>query len=101
MKTEENLDEILEAFEDDNIPIIGISEVKRLNETVQIIKNNHLLAHTGYGGQRGIGFIVKNEWVNNIIEFKGISEKLAVLAVQIGTRKLRIIQVYASNIRVQ
>ena len=96
LKNEENLLELEDAFEDSDVHVLGLSEVRRAIEFISTTKNNHLLAHTTCsGGQRGVGFLVRKEMIKNITGFQSISERIAQLNIEIGTKILRIIQVHA------
>ncbi|XP_065201196.1 craniofacial development protein 2-like [Planococcus citri] len=84
------------AFEEGDIQVLGLSEVRRATETLQITKNNHLLAHSSCeNGQRGVGFLVHRNLINDVNEFRPISDRIALLSINFWGKEIRIIQVYA------
>lgn len=60
-------------------------------------RSNYIMYHKGTAGYYGVGFLVKSKHKNKILEFIGVSNRLAILRMKIpGNRKeLTIIQVYA------
>lgn len=88
--------ELEKAFDESDTHILDIFEVRRPNETIIMTKLNHILAYTScIGGQRGGGFLIRNELIKDIVEFRDVSERLAILKIQIGLHKLKIVQVYS------
>lgn len=75
--------------------IIGISEIRR--PLYQIEEMDWcILCHTSSKkGQKGVGFIIKKKHKNNIKEFVEISDRVAVLKIEINKTPLTIIQAYA------
>lgn len=58
----------------------------------------YILIHKGeIPGMHGVGFMIKNQYHNNIIEFIGLSERIAILNMNIPTYKdpWSLIQIYA------
>ena len=48
-------------------------EVRRGNEEMKITEEGNMFCHIGNNeGQKGVGFIVRREWVQNINEFNRI-----------------------------
>lgn len=71
--------------------------MRRLGETIEE-RTNYLLYHKGeIAGHRGVGFLIKKIHKNNIEEFVGISDRIAILNIRFsGYKKMwSIIQVYA------
>jgi len=97
MKSRESMIELENAFEKSDFDIIGISEVRREGNTTIITKKGNMLSYIGTGdGQKGVGFIIKPEWAKRVVEFRGISDRIAILRVEVGEKKqLTIIQIYA------
>ncbi|XP_045455664.1 uncharacterized protein LOC123665395 [Melitaea cinxia] len=50
-------------------------------------------------GLYGVGFLIKKAWKNNITNFTGISERVALLQMKFGTLNISIIQAYAPTER--
>lgn len=77
--------------------IIGLSETKRYGEELLVRKNGNWLFNYGETkGYRGVGFYVRNNKVNQIIEIKGINERIPILKLKINaSTNLSIIQIYA------
>ncbi len=97
LSSEESLTELQEAFEEKELDIFGLGEMRRKYETITELKFGNILFHTeSTKRQRGVGFLIKNEWKNNILEFQGISDRIATVKIRIKTcRNLTVIQVYA------
>lgn len=88
--------ELESALDNSNIDIIELSEVRRNGETIMLTKNKNLFCHFGSeGGQKGVGFIVKSHLVKNLFEFKGITDRIAILKLKFEHGTLNMIQVYA------
>jgi len=96
LKDPEKLTELELALENSNLDIIGLSEVRRNGESILLTKNKNLLCQIGTeGGQRGVGFILKNRLTKNFVEFKGITDRIALLKLKFEQTSLTLIQVYA------
>lgn len=53
--------------------------MRRKYEKITQLKSGNILLHTvSVRGQRGVGFLVKNSWKDQILEFKVISERIVV-----------------------
>lgn len=50
-------------------------------------------------GLYGVGFLIKKAWKNNITNFTGISERVALLQMKFGKLNISIIQAYAPTER--
>ncbi|GBP37017.1 Craniofacial development protein 2 [Eumeta japonica] len=73
---------------------MGISEVRRLGCEIKE-HENFILCYMGQtAGQYGVGFVINRVIKNNIDSFIGISERLAILNIDIGGQKISILQVY-------
>lgn len=79
------------------IDILGLSEIKRVGDKIIKTKNGNLFCFIGTTpGMRGVGFIVDKKWGDNLLEYRGISDRLALLKIKLDKGKnLTIIQVYA------
>jgi exonuclease III len=96
LRTEERLIELEEALAQTNVDIIGLAEVRRNTEKIIHRKSGFIFYHYGTSqGQRGVGFMVRDYLKSKIVEFNGISERIALLRLKIGSRILNIFQVYA------
>ncbi len=93
----DRLMEIEEAISDSKIDIIGLSEIKRLGNQIIRTKNDNLFCYKGeVAGQRGIGFIISKKWVENVVEFEGVNDRIAILRLNLPkNNSLTLIQTYA------
>ncbi|PZC72845.1 hypothetical protein B5X24_HaOG210520 [Helicoverpa armigera] len=91
------LEELEHAIKAIKWDIIGLCEVRRSGEEIREY-NDYIFYHFGEKqGIYGIGFVVKKYLKNNIISFEGITERIAILNIQLpGLKQLSsIIQVHA------
>lgn len=97
LKHKENLTELEKAFQTSKLDILGLSEVRREGEHLIQTKEGNTFGYIGNNeGQRGVGFLIKNEWAKRLKEFKGITDRIAILKLEVGIDKtLNIIQVYS------
>lgn len=97
LRTPEKLAELEIAISKINWDIIGLSEVRRTGEYIEDRKEYILYYKGETKGSYGVGFIVKKYLRKNIEEFKGISERIAVLNMNLPGYKDKwsIIQIYA------
>lgn len=57
LKSEENLDELEEAFEAGKINILGLVKVRREGDIILETSKGNILCYIGQrGGQKGVGF---------------------------------------------
>lgn len=81
--TTEKLQELELALNEIKWDIIGISEVRRLGERIED-HGKYVVHHIGETpGLYGVGFMIKKNLVKNIQELKGISERIALLNIQL------------------
>ena len=88
----------LEAeIKDINWDIIGISEMRRPGEKIQMLKSGHLLYNSGKEKkENGVGFLINKHLQSNIEKFIATSDRVASVTLRISKRyRLTIIQVYA------
>ena len=97
MRLKRKLHELEEVFKKSKIQILGLSEVRRPFETLLTTKNNNILFHSySKGGQKGIGYIIKQELKDSITEIEAISDHIGKLVLELSTNeRLVIVQVYA------
>lgn len=77
--------------------IVGLAEVRRRGENLMCLPSGHTLYYKGQEqiSQAGVGFIINSKWSPNVLQFKGISERVAFLTLKINKRtEMKIIQVY-------
>lgn len=101
LATEESLQQLLYEVEKINWNIIGLSEVRRIDEEKLVLKDcGHVIYWKGtQQRQHGVGFLVHKDIKENIAKYRGISERLAYLIINIDkSTTLKIIQVYAPTI---
>ena len=95
----EHLDCLLNEVKDIKRNIIGLCETKLSTVFVEAVKNNHYLYNSDVkeneSRRNGVGFLVKNDFNNDVSEFKPISDRFAVMKIRGKYNKLVIIQAYA------
>ena len=78
--------------------IIGLCETKLLQNFNTLVKGGHILFNSGHseGPRRnGVGFLIHRKHKERILEFKGYSERLAVLKLKGKYKNITLIQAYA------
>lgn len=97
LKDPERLVELENALQDIRWEIIGISEMRKMGENIEEHKNYIQFYKGETQGSHGVGFLVKKELAKDIIEFEGVSERIAVLNINLHNQKdpWTIIQAYA------
>lgn len=76
--------------------VIELSKVRKMGEEMLVKENGSILCYKGETkGHHGVGFLVGYKWSKVINEFIGISERLAILKLQIAKQEIVILQVYA------
>ncbi|KAJ8709050.1 hypothetical protein PYW07_008876 [Mythimna separata] len=78
--------------------VVGISEVRRMGKNrIESKSKNSVLYYFGKTkGLYGVGFLVPKTLDNNVLDFRGYTDRVAVLKLSITDEKsLMIIQVYA------
>lgn len=87
--------ELSYALENIHYDVIGLSEVRRMGCNIEEY-NDCILCYIGQTkGLYGVGFLIKRALKNNITNFTGISERVALLQLKFENLNLSIIQVYA------
>ncbi|XP_047537878.1 craniofacial development protein 2-like [Vanessa atalanta] len=97
LKEEENLTELIYALEKIKWDIIGLSEVRRVDESI-VVQPDYLLYHIGETpGQYGVGFIIKDQVIEYVEEFIAISERIAIMNLKLPGYKApwSIVQIYS------
>ena len=98
--TTEKLQELELALDEIKWDIIGISEMRRYGERIED-HGKYILYHIGETpGLYGVGFMVKRHLAKNIKELRGISERIALLNIQLPVdgeeeQEWSIIQAYS------
>lgn len=88
--------ELEHAIENIHYDIIGLCEIRKTGEAIIEKKNGDLFSYIGETkGQKGVGFIIHKKFKNTIEDIVGISERICVLTLKLGRRKISIIQAYA------
>ena len=95
----EHPDCFLNKVKDIKWNIIGLCEMKLSNVFVEAVKNSHYLYDSGAKEnercRNGVGFLVKNDFNNNVGKFKPISDCITMMKIRGKYNKLVIIQAYA------
>ncbi|GBP21614.1 Craniofacial development protein 2 [Eumeta japonica] len=95
LSTRERLLELENSIENIEWDIIGLAEVRRMGQAIEE-HENYILCYIGETvGLHGVGFLIKKKYKNNIVNFIGKSERLAILKLKFGKLSLTIIQIYA------
>lgn len=95
--TDYRLQELEKAISYIKWDVIGLCEVRRIGEEIREY-NEHIFYFYGVKqGIHGVGFLVKKYLKDNIISFQGISDRIAVLKIQLlkSNQPFTIIQVHA------
>ncbi|XP_052741056.1 craniofacial development protein 2-like [Bicyclus anynana] len=95
LSSHERLLELDTALKRIKFDVIGLSETKRLGNSIEEYRNFILFYIGQTPGLHGVGFIVKKYLKENILNFNGLSERVAILNLSFDKLKLSIIQVYA------
>lgn len=95
LSTYSRLLELTESLRNIKYDIIGLSEVRKHGNRIEEHEEFILYYIGETPGLYGVGFIVKKHLKNYIKCFNGLSERVALLRLQINSLDLSIIQVYA------
>ena len=96
LRTEEREIELENALKEIKYSIIGLSEVRKIGENIIEKTNGDILYYVGKTkGQKGVGFLVHKRYKHQIKEFIGISERIALLRMEVSNKQTTIIQIYA------
>lgn len=95
LSSTEKYTELMYALQNINIDILGLAETRRMGCKIEE-HDNHIFCYVGETpGLYGVGFLIKKEHKTNIINFTGLSERVALLQLTFNGRDLSIIQAYA------
>ena len=100
LRTESDLLALLEELSFIKWDVVGLSEVRRLQEEQKKLSDGHVLYWKGKPldskQELGVGFLVNKRLEKNLEEFHGVSERVASVTLKLNERyNLKIIQVYA------
>lgn len=97
LMTDNRLQELKEAIGHIKWDIIGLCEVRRPGEEIREYSDYIFYFHGEKQGMYGIGFLIKKYLKDKIISLKGISDRIAVLDIQLPgfKQQFTIIQIYA------
>lgn len=91
--------ELTYALENIDCDIIGLSEVRRMGCNIEEYQD-YILCYIGQTkGLHGVGFLIKKALKDKIINFTGISERVALLQLKFAELSFSIIQTYAPTER--
>lgn len=97
MRTDQRLLELETALDSIKWDVIGLGEVRRMGEQIEEY-DNYIFYYKGETkGLYGVGFLIKKHLKKYIVEFNGVSERIAMLRIKLPGYKYdwTIIQVYA------
>ena len=97
LRTDDRLMELDTELDNVKWDVVGISEVRRKGTELMTLKSGNLFYHSGSNvSQAGVGFMVNKALAGNVIEFKGISDRICLVAIRLNEKcQVNIIQVYA------
>jgi len=97
MAGEERVVEFEHVFENISFDVVGLLEIRREGEHIVRRRNGNVWYYFGQSkGHRGVGFYVHKRCANRISEFRGISERIALIKIKMADSvTVNIIQVYA------
>lgn len=80
--------------------IVGLAEVRKKGEELVKRKNGNYFYYFGEtAGQKGVGWYIKGEIWNKIVEIKKINERICMLKLELEEKiNISIIQVYAPTL---
>ena len=89
--------ELEEAMREAKIDVMGLAEIERNGEFIINTKENNLLCYKGnISGQRRVGFLINQKWKDKILEFRGITDRIAWIKIKLKEKLyVRVIQVFA------
>lgn len=95
-------DELIEEFEEIDIDILGVTEIKMKGRGEKIIKNGHLLIYSGVEmnqrAKAGVGCIVKEKYIKYITKWEAISPRILKIEMEIEYQvSTTVIIVYGPN----
>lgn len=97
--SKEHLDFFLEELKAIKWDIVGLCETKLAGTFVETVSDGHHLYNSGVPEnvkrQNGVGFLIRNNLFDSIIDFEPINDRIAVLKVKGKYNNLVIIQAYA------
>ena len=95
---EDRLIELEEELKNIKWSIIGLAETRRHGECITKLVSGNVLYTIGQDNksQAGVGFLVHKDIAKNVMQFKGASERAAMLIVKLNSKySVKVIQVYA------
>ena len=92
-------DEHEQELEENNMKwdVIGLGEVRRIEERFTTLQSGHLLYHSeANNGQAGVRFLVNKKWKDNITSVSSVNSSVAELVLRTrDSYQMKIVQVYA------
>lgn len=96
LRIEERMEELENALREVQWDLIGLTEIRRNEEVTLERKNGYVLLHSSAERSMfGTGFIIKNKYRNNILNFIPVSKRIAILKVVFKKKRCTIFQVHA------
>ncbi|KAI5722002.1 hypothetical protein M8J76_002173 [Diaphorina citri] len=90
------MEELENALREVQWDLIGLTEIRRNEEVTLERKNGYVLLHSSAERSMfGTGFIIKNKYRNNILNFIPVSKRIAILKVVFKKKRCTIFQVHA------
>lgn len=99
LSSPERLLDLTQALEKIEYDIIGLAEVRRTGCKIEEHQDFILCYKGETKGLHGVGFLIKKTLKQNIIDFIGISERVALLKLKFKNQPITIIQAYAPTER--
>lgn len=91
--------ELIYSLQKIEIDILGLAEVRRIGCNIEE-HEDYIFCYKGETlGLHGVGFLVKKEHKTKILNFSGLSERVAMLQMKYNNETLTIIQAYAPTER--
>lgn len=95
LSSTERFIELTEALEEIDHDVVGLAEVRRNGCDIEE-HTKHIFCFKGETkGLFGVGFLIKKQLKECIVNFTGISERVAILKLRINNETVSLIQVYA------
>ena len=99
LSTDDRLTELEHKLENITWDITGLSEVRRPGIAYMTLKGGHRFFHSANNsGQSEVGFLINKSLAGNVVEVKGINDRICILSLQLNKKsKLNVVQFYSST----
>ena len=84
---ERRLLELEEEIRNIKWDIIGLSETRRAGESATQLASGNMLYISGkrISGQSGVGFLINRNMSSNVVNFKAVSDRVAIVIIRLNS----------------